>query len=313
MTIMISSSKSQIVVNSTDGYSVEITINPTSLIIYGGNNCRFGYNYDFNFDYDIKIRGNNIPNNLYTLQGTIETNEGIAFFNLPKRDTHGSGKTNGRIWTSKTDCSTANLQSTPIKKITIEINGPGIVQQFIDYKTSTLPIELIDFSAKRESSNIFLTWSTATEINNDYFTLERSSNGIDFKQIAMLKGAGNSNQILNYTYSDISSEDAYYRLKQTDFDGKYSYSSILYIPSMEMNIETLSVYPNPSETNQIKFISATPEIYTLSISTITGQTLQTIELTSNNISLPELPQGFYLLQFKNEENGAIQSVKYLQK
>lgn len=307
-------SKSQIIVTSTDGYSVEITITPTSLHIYGGDNCKNGYNYDINFDYTVKLTGD-IPSKLYTLQGTFETANGSMFFNLPNKTASGSSRTNGHVWTSKTDCKTADLQSTPIAKITIEIEGPGIKSQFIEYKFSTLPIELISFKAKKENSSVQLSWATATEINNDYFTIERSSNGIDFISVKNIKGAGNSNQLNTYTYSksDIEIDGVYYRLKQTDYDGKFSYSSIVYVAPNEMEANKVAVYPNPSETNQIRFNANKPEVYTLSVSTLAGQIIHSTELFSNQITLPELSKGFYLLQFKNNETGLIQNIKYLQK
>ena len=73
------------------------------------------------------------------------------------------------------------------------------------------------------------------------------------------------------------------------------------------------MYPNPSETNQIRFNSNTPELYTLSLSTLAGQIIHSTELLSNQITLPELPKGYYLLQFKNRETGLTQTVKYIQK
>ncbi len=308
--------KSQVIVNSTNGYSAEITINPSSLFIYGGNNCDYGYNYDVNFDYSIKIIGSNIPTHLYTLQGTIETSEGSMFFNLPKKDDVGSSRSNGRVWTSKTDCKTATLETTKIQVIKIQIEGPGIPSQIIIYKPNTsLPIQLISFEAKQQNEAVVLSWITATEVNNDYFTVERSIDGVQFDFVANIKGAGNSNQIQNYSYFDrFNNEDGvYYRIKQTDYDGKFSYSDVVYVAKSVQKSELVSVYPNPSETNLITFSATSPELYNLAILTLSGQVLQTQELTSSQISLPELTKGMYILQFNNRISGEIQNVKYVQK
>lgn len=85
----------------------------------------------------------------------------------------------------------------------------------------SLPIELISFDAILVEANIVLSWTTASEINNDYFTLERSVDGLNYKTIASLPGAGNSSEILEYNFIERNPlfGKSYYRLKQTDFDG----------------------------------------------------------------------------------------------
>ncbi len=117
-----------------------------------------------------------------------------------------------------------------------------------------LPISLLNFNAQVVLDHVDLTWSTATETNNDFFTIERSENGIDFKELAQLPGAGNSNQLLNYKLIDEQPYDgvSYYRLKQTDYDGKYSYSEIRTVDISATTVQNnLSVYPNPSNLNGV--------------------------------------------------------------
>ena len=110
-----------------------------------------------------------------------------------------------------------------------------------------LPIELLDFQATALTNNVELVWATATEINNDFFTLERSTNAINFEPISLISGAGNSNSLLKYVDYDTppSSGLFYYRLKQTDFSGEFTYSEIR---SVTINtINAISIYPNPVE------------------------------------------------------------------
>lgn len=115
---------------------------------------------------------------------------------------------------------------------------------------SPLPIDLLSFNANlTESGAIEITWKTATEINNDFFTIERSSNGSTFVEIAEEPGAGNSTSILEYTvYDDEPMEgNTYYRLKQTDFDGKFEYFDMVAV-SLIKNSDgscVFKVYPNP--------------------------------------------------------------------
>lgn len=110
-----------------------------------------------------------------------------------------------------------------------------------------LPIELLNFEAAAVDKSVQLTWATATEINNDYFTVERSADGKQFEEVAKVKGAGNSNTALNYNATDHQPifGISYYHLKQTDFDGKVSFSNI--IPVKFGGIIQLSVSPNPSD------------------------------------------------------------------
>ncbi|MBI2271003.1 MAG: T9SS type A sorting domain-containing protein [Bacteroidetes bacterium] len=110
-----------------------------------------------------------------------------------------------------------------------------------------LPIELLRFEAICKQGSVYLTWATATEINNDYFTIEKCSDGINFKEVLNVKAAGNSSTIRDYTGVDenLLPETSYYRLKQTDFDGKYSYSHVIPIDFENNSIVNFSVYPNP--------------------------------------------------------------------
>ncbi|MBI1837724.1 MAG: hypothetical protein HYR91_10720 [Flavobacteriia bacterium] len=92
-----------------------------------------------------------------------------------------------------------------------------------------LPVELLNFSAKSKQNVIEIIWSTAVEINSNYFTIERSLDGKDFKSINQIHGAGNSTSIINYTYNDYEYSNCmnYYRLKQVDLNGVEKYTSTI--------------------------------------------------------------------------------------
>jgi hypothetical protein len=92
-----------------------------------------------------------------------------------------------------------------------------------------LPIELLEFSARPNGNQVDVSWSTASEINNERFEVERSSNAQSFTKIATLAGAGNSNTLLNYTATDLQPLNgvSYYRLKQIDYNGSFEYSEIV--------------------------------------------------------------------------------------
>ncbi len=92
-----------------------------------------------------------------------------------------------------------------------------------------LPIELTAFKGTCKTDKAYLSWTTASETNNDYFTIEKAVDGVTFSPIATIPGSGTSSQPNNYSYTDENAfiGFAYYRLKQTDFDGNYAYSYIV--------------------------------------------------------------------------------------
>jgi hypothetical protein len=115
------------------------------------------------------------------------------------------------------------------------------------FSTSTsLPIELLSFTAEVEDGHVQLNWTTTTEKNNDYFNVEHSVDGINFTSISRIKGAGNSKQTLSYSSVHYTSLEgvSYYRLKQTDYDGKIRYSNKKAVEFSTSDF-VFNVYPNP--------------------------------------------------------------------
>ena len=112
-----------------------------------------------------------------------------------------------------------------------------------------LPIELVSFTADCDGHSALVEWTTATEKNNDYFSLERSDDAINFTEIARVAGAGNSIEPLDYSYTDygIHSGDNYYRLVQVDYDGTRTASEIIVANCIEPNVgePDVQAYPNP--------------------------------------------------------------------
>ena len=111
--------------------------------------------------------------------------------------------------------------------------------------TGTLPVELVEFSVSKipSSSMVKFTWITASEINNDYFSLEQSVNGTDFFAVTKVKGAGTSENLQTYFYehSDPTHGRSYFRLKQVDFDGSFTYSKVIHLNTVATS--SYSIYP----------------------------------------------------------------------
>jgi hypothetical protein len=114
-----------------------------------------------------------------------------------------------------------------------DVGGSGFRDEFglddIVISSVVLPVTLSSFNASIDNNSVQLTWQTLSETNNDYFIIERSSNGNGFTNIGRLPGAGTSLQENNYAFTDLHPTPGtnYYRLKQVDFDGRFSYSPVV--------------------------------------------------------------------------------------
>jgi len=172
-----------------------------------------------------------------------------------------------------------------------------------------LPIELINFDAKPDEGNVKLKWQTANENNNDYFTIERSINGIDWIEIKRIKGAGNSFSTLNYATTDKNPHLglSYYRLKQVDYDGEYSFSNIENIHIQELTKSKIKIYPNPTF-NKITLVGSISELEIINIYNVIGENitnqvrLMFIEKQKVVIDLSNLSKGTYYIKTKTSAN-----------
>ena len=179
----------------------------------------------------------------------------------------------------------------------ISVGGAGI---------SALPVTLLSFDAVLENDAVNLNWITSSEINNNYFQVERSTNGFDWNTIGQIKGHGSSQTQNNYAAVDnlsdiVASGTLYYRLKQVDYNGGFTYSEIR---PVEITLKTFAVqtYPNPA--NQyinIDWMSSNGAVTQLRLVNTNG-----IQVYANNISgigalhqqinMEGFPSGNYILQ-----------------
>jgi hypothetical protein len=182
---------------------------------------------------------------------------------------------------------------------------------FSDYTAngngSPLPITLIEFTATPVMNNVELSWTTATEINNDYFTLERSADGQKFESIQLVDGAGNSYDWLYYKWVDRNPLQgiSYYRLKQTDFDGTTSYSDIRMVNfsgASSSNQGWVNIYPNPAPDGQfnVRLGELSSESITMTITNILGEVIYDAQLSAGsnqtlNISREGIAKGVYTI------------------
>ena len=163
--------------------------------------------------------------------------------------------------------------------------------------SAALPIVLSSFRADVTDEKVSIQWTTASEIDNDYFSVERSENGHDFTSIIQIDGAGNSTAELNYSAADEHPlfGTSYYRLKQTDFDGRASWSQTASI-KIEKTPQ-LSIYPNPAD-NYFIISYEGVRSFSVVITSVTGNTFYERKNNAGEtrISAQDFPKGIYYVK-----------------
>jgi len=159
-----------------------------------------------------------------------------------------------------------------------------------------LPIELLSFDAIQNEYDVDLIWKTATEINNDFFTIVKSKNGEDWITVGQVKGAGNSNSILSYKLTDEHPfmGVSYYRLIQTDFDGSETYSSIRKVEFDDNSLSNIFIFPNPTvNTINVKGLNSIAEIVLYNC--LGERVIESKLKPQQTINISNLAKGVYLL------------------
>lgn len=190
-------------------------------------------------------------------------------------------------------------------------NGGGTNNSGILSFGGPLPVELLEFNGEPHNDNVRLFWTTATEINNDYYTVEKSSDGVHFNALGTVKAVGDTKTKSSYEFYDTEPLSLnYYRLKQTDRNGTFSYSRIV---SVAFDTEvTFSLYPNPAGSNDPVFVSINKSlaepvelcIYDVTGKLILSRSIHAKEETRNEVRLDglELASGIYMIRLFNSKN-----------
>jgi hypothetical protein len=160
------------------------------------------------------------------------------------------------------------------------------------FSSTVLPVKWISQSVKTANQLNIIEWTTASEINNDRFEIEKSENAIQWFTIGSVKGKGNSNQHNHYSFKDINNKNltSYYRIKQVDFDGKFDYSKVF---STQKAIVTEKVrYDSQTGIMYIEQLGFNnPTILT----NLDGLTIATY-VKSDEVNVSTIPKGIYILQ-----------------
>jgi hypothetical protein len=216
--------------------------------------------------------------------------------------------------------ATLNSTSDPRMKRTgllitdFDIASTGGNQFFVgstDANNSPLPIQLLSFTGEPKKYGVDLLWKTASEINNDYFTVLRSSTGTNFESIGTVKGNGTTTSSHTYALTDYKPilGNNYYRLSQTDFDGRNTSSETIIVNVLSLE-PLVSVYPNPlSQSQQLNVVinglqvNSPTEIQIIDLegTKVNGGTVNTDSDGSlkTSLSLTGLSSGLYFLKVQN--------------
>ena len=184
-------------------------------------------------------------------------------------------------------------------------------------EVAALPIELLSFNAKvLENETVRINWATASEENNAFFTVERSSNGQIFEPITIMEGAGISEQVQYYQYIDNQPLEGYsfYRLKQTDISGESSYSEVQSVFLHKSNQAEFLLYPNPvmkGEEAHLRYKVDREKAVKIQVYDLNGKTLyykeEQLNLNGEIINIPTsgLSRGIHIVKITDADNRTV--------
>jgi len=244
------------------------------------------------------------------LSGTVVggTNDGNAF-NLTLTKAEATNPSDTRIRPASTSNGNNGESATFSGTVTFNLEGGGSI--ICEYTEGVLPVELISFNAKAETNAIALNWQTASELNNDYFVLERSVDGRNFSEVTMVKGEGTSAVINEYRAMDNNPYKGvnYYRLRQVDFDGAEAFSNVVQVVfRTDKQAGVLTVYPTLIQNTDLLNVNLTENskiLSTFDIFDFNGKLVSSIELQGGDMtsfSVEQLQNGMYLIKERNSEN-----------
>jgi hypothetical protein len=220
-------------------------------------------------------------------------------------------------------------------KLIINFIGSGSIQAAFNYSTTdaaaqgaatpavytikwigTLPVKMLYFKADKQGNDqAILKWATASELDNDHFEIERSADAQVWNKIGEVKGNGTTSEQHDYSFVDAQPVSGvnYYRLKQVDVDGHFTFSDVTEVQFDNIAVSPidLSIYPNPMAANgilNIKLSNSTDNIRNVIITNAVGQTVhsETTTLTpSYKLMGLDLPSGIYQVTILTADNNSL--------
>ena len=203
---------------------------------------------------------------------------------------------NGTIWALGAFSAAANVSASRWSQSTLNTTSFSPFSVADNNLFVALPIELISFTGRNENTKNLLQWTTAKETNNLGFDIERSLDGRDFQKIGFLAGKMKSYQVQTYDFVDNQPFRGlnYYRFKQKDIDGTFTFSKILAINNKQSEI---TAYPNPTH-DTVTLTGTDIEDQTAKLYNLAGQS-QEVQITNQQINVAHIPSGIYFLKVTN--------------
>ncbi|MBR4452662.1 MAG: chitobiase/beta-hexosaminidase C-terminal domain-containing protein [Bacteroidales bacterium] len=194
--------------------------------------------------------------------------------------------------------------------------GPTEYDIIMYTNQANLPVELLYFTAECMGEATQLQWSTASETNNEYFTIERSSDAVNYEEIARIQGAGTTSQRNDYSFMVDNNSNAitYYRLRQTDIDGKYEIFAPIAIQCQNNKAATeISIYPVPAN-DQVNIFSSNSPMTRVEIYSIMGNKVseEQVEGHQATLQIGHLATGVYAAKIHTED-GQVINVRLIKK
>ncbi len=220
-------------------------------------------------------------------------------------------------FTNITEVETGNMTTETVNE-NVYASNTTCLDTLCGTNTS-FPVEWVSLDVKKDRNDALLEWVVASEYNNDFFEVERSIDGSRFQSIGRIQGKGSSNQKSTYTFRDVQVDQyarpvIYYKLRQVDTDGSFSYSNTVELVLADPQAISLTVFPNP--TDQFAFV----DYYVnskgksrLELVDLNGKIVQLLPLADFKgrafLDIRELPEGVYLIKIINE--GSVQTTKLI--
>jgi hypothetical protein len=301
-----------------------ITVNSNHYVTSPSLDVDNGASFTIKSSGTLYINGNLVVKNNFTLNvaGTLVVTGNLVAWDNSSLTINGGGivKVNGNATFNNNAVVAVNGNLTVGGAISFgsnpTFNGSGLVSTGSGCNNwsgsgscsiGSLPVKLLSFDAENANGKVKLSWKTASEENNDFFTIERTTDGKNYESLGTVKGGGTTLKVASYEFDDNNpaSGISYYRLSQTDFDGKTET-----FPAITIDVtgsasegESMQIYPNPLTGSVLTVSFANPKDGTLEVMDGGGNSIfsQAVSGGENNVELflnENLTPGVYFVHYK---------------
>lgn len=205
-----------------------------------------------------------------------------------------ASRSGGAKFNGSNDPAASNFQD----ESGLQSNDPSLYSLV---NVGVLPVEFLYAKAALvDGGGVQVSWATASELNNDFFVVERSTDGVNYTAIRTVDGAGNSEEVLTYETRDgqVIAGTYFYRVKQVDFDGQFDYSEIARVEVAGAQEFDLKAYPNPTHGAITLEVSSQDMAVKIVVRSMQGEVKQVVESTGLSIALDlsSFPKGYYIVE-----------------